>query len=72
MENTEVSSASVKAVQGKLQELFEGLPDHEKPVLETLLAHAAGKPPGAAESWRRTIDHHRGWSVRAAEHPPQS
>ena len=41
MENTEVSSASVKAVQGKLQELFERLPDHEKPVLETLLAHAA-------------------------------
>jgi hypothetical protein len=41
MENAEVSAASVKAVQGKLQELFESLPDHEKPVLETLLAHAA-------------------------------
>jgi hypothetical protein len=41
MENTEVSTASIKAVQGKLQELYEGLPDHEKPVLETLLAHAA-------------------------------
>jgi hypothetical protein len=41
MENTDISTASLKAVQGKLQDLYEGLPDHEKPVLETLLAHAA-------------------------------
>jgi hypothetical protein len=41
VESTEVSAASVKAVQSKLQELYEGLPDQEKPVLETLLAHAA-------------------------------
>jgi len=41
MENEPVTKASVQAVQGKLQALFDSLPDHEKPVLETLLAHAA-------------------------------
>jgi hypothetical protein len=41
MDNTEITPASVESVQGKLQALYEGLPDHEKPVLETLLAHAA-------------------------------
>jgi hypothetical protein len=41
VENSEISTASIKAVQDKLQELYEGLPDDEQPVLETLLAHAA-------------------------------
>jgi hypothetical protein len=41
MENTEMAPASVESVQNKLQALYEDLPDHEKPVLETLLAHAA-------------------------------
>lgn len=56
MENIDVSSANVEAVQGKLQEFYEGLPDHEKPVLETLLAHAAEgnrlsqRSPGEAQS----------------------
>jgi hypothetical protein len=41
MESFEMSPSSVESVQGKLQAFYEGLPDHEKPVLETLLAHAA-------------------------------
>jgi hypothetical protein len=41
MENAEMARASVESVQGKLQALYDGLPDDEKPVLETLLAHAA-------------------------------
>ena len=41
MEDGELAPASVEAVQDKLQTFYEGLPDHEKPVLETLLAHAA-------------------------------
>jgi ABC-type hemin transport system substrate-binding protein len=41
MENVEITAASVESVQAKLQALYEELPDHEKPVLETLLAHAA-------------------------------
>ena len=41
MENAPITPATVQAVQGKLQALFDDLPDHEKPVLEALLAHAA-------------------------------
>ena len=41
MENAPITTANVEAVQGKLQALFDDLPDHEKPVMEALLAHAA-------------------------------
>ncbi len=41
MENFEMASTSVESVQAKLQAFYEDLPDDEKPVLETLLAHAA-------------------------------
>ena len=41
MENAPITAANVQAVQGKLQALFDDLPDHEKPVMEALLAHAA-------------------------------
>lgn len=49
------SRESVESVQGKLQELFESLPDHERPVLQTLFAHAAqhsaaGGPPDGDET----------------------
>lgn len=56
MEHTEITPSSVQSVQGKLQALYEGLPNHEKPVLETLLAHAAegsrvsAKRPGEEQS----------------------
>jgi hypothetical protein len=41
MENANLTSANVDAVQTKLQALYEGLPEEEKPVLETVLSHAA-------------------------------
>jgi hypothetical protein len=51
MENAPITPSSVQAVQGKLQALFDDLPDHEKPVLEALLAHAA---EGGRQSVGRT------------------
>jgi hypothetical protein len=56
VENAEISTANIEAVQGKLQELYEGLSDAEKLVVETLLAHAAEgsrlaqRNPGEEES----------------------
>ncbi len=41
MNHVELTPASVDAVQAKLQDLFESLPHEERPVLETLLTHAA-------------------------------
>lgn len=36
-----LTAASVDAVQTKLQAFYQELPEQEKPVLETLLSHAA-------------------------------
>lgn len=41
MEEIEMTPASVQSVQDKLQTMYDELPDHEKSVLEVLLAHAA-------------------------------
>lgn len=51
MEHPRLSAAHVEAVQAKLQELYEALPQDEKPVLETLLSHAAegGRLSAASE-----------------------
>lgn len=49
MDESGMAPESVAAVQGKLQSMYDGLPDHEKPVLETLLAHAARGSGRSAE-----------------------
>ena len=49
MENAPITAANVQVVQGKLQALFDDL-DHEKPVMEALLAHAAEGGRQSAES----------------------
>jgi hypothetical protein len=50
MENFEMAPVSVESVQAKLQAFYEDLSDDEKPVLETLLAHAAEGSQSAAST----------------------
>ncbi|MDQ6784362.1 MAG: hypothetical protein M3063_13170 [Actinomycetota bacterium] len=56
MDPTALTPEAINAVQGKLQNLFASLDDQQRPVLETLLLHAAAGTGGPASETDRGAD----------------